>query len=121
MPTTLNHEQLRQAAQLMYEYLSSPSIVEGKSLAEYEADLDSKRVDVIESDLKPSINRYLNNEISLADFKTTIDSINKRNELWGFRGIKGQMFFNMIVNVADDLDECDAQIKAAINLPQSES
>jgi hypothetical protein len=121
MPTTLNHEQLRQAVQLMYEYLSSPSIVEGKSLAEYEADLDSKRVDVIESDLKPSINRYLNNEISLADFKTTIDSINKRNELWGFRGIKGQMFFNMIVNVADDLDECDAQIKAAINLPQSES
>jgi hypothetical protein len=49
-----------------------------------------------------------------------VDGINKRHENWGFKGIKGQMFFNMVVNVAHDAAECDQEIKAAIAVPSNE-
>ena len=39
----------------------------------------------------------------------------KRNgALWGFKGIKGRMFFDLVANVADDLDECDQELKATL-------
>jgi len=117
----LNQEQLAQALDVMRAYLAAPSSVEGKSLIEYESELDSQRVSVIENELKPAISSYLTSEITLAEFKTKVDSINKRKELWGFKGIKGQMFFNMVLNVADDLVECDNQIKSSIQLPASET
>ena len=56
----------------------------------------------------------------LREFKSKIDGLNKQHERWGFKGIKGQMFFNMVVNVANDPDECDQEIKAAIAVPTSE-
>jgi hypothetical protein len=49
-----------------------------------------------------------------------VDSINKRHNLWGFRGIKGQMFFNMLVNVADDQAELDQELKSVLVLPTSD-
>jgi hypothetical protein len=49
-------------------------------------------VSVIENELKPLTSNYLPGHITLAEFKTKVDGINKRNELWGFRGIKGQMW-----------------------------
>jgi len=58
--------------------------------------------------------------VALPAFKTKIDGINKRNDFWGFKGIKGQMFFNMMMNVAQDLDACDKHLKRAIVLPTSE-
>ncbi len=57
----------------------------------------------------------------MADFKTKVDGINKRNELWGFKGVKGQMFFNMVVKVADNATKCDQEIKAAIKAPTNEA
>ena len=35
-----------------------------------------------------------------------MDGINKRNSFWGFKVIKGQRFFNMVVNVADAPEFC---------------
>ncbi len=63
---------------------------------------------------------YLQDKVELSDFKSKVDGVNKRNELWGFKGIKGQMFFNMVVNVADDPDECDQEVKAALAVPANE-
>jgi hypothetical protein len=57
---------------------------------------------------------YLGAQLNLAEFKTKVDGINKRNAFWGFKGPKGQMFFNMVVSVADDRAKCDQEIKAAI-------
>jgi hypothetical protein len=120
MTIELNQEQLAQALDVMRAYLRAPSSIEGKSLIEYQSELDSQRVSVIENELQPVISSYLNNELALTEFKTKVDSINKRRELWGFSGIKGQMFFNMILKVADDLVECSNQISAGIRLPASE-
>lgn len=83
-------------------------------------DADQQRVSLIEGELAPLLSAYLSGGTVLAEFKSKVDGLNKRNELWGFKGIKGQMFFNMVVNVADDADECDQEVKAALAVPANE-
>ena len=75
---------------------------------------------VIENEIKPTLADYFAGRIPLPEFKSKVDGINKRNELWGFKGIKGQMFFNMVVNVADNPDECDQELKTALAAPANE-
>lgn len=120
MQISLNQEQLQQALEIMRAYFAAPPTAEGRTPAEADANLDSQRVSLIEGELKPLTTRYLSDQITLAEFKTKVDGINKRNQLWGFKGIKGQMFFNLILNVADDERECDQELKAAISLPTNE-
>jgi len=113
----LNEEQRERALAALHEYLQAPQVpdegVDG-------ADLDRHRAALIESELKPLIQSYFDRSSDLAGFKSKIDGLNKRNPFWGFKGIKGQMFFNMLVNVADDPQECDQEIKSAIALPANE-
>jgi hypothetical protein len=120
MPEKLTPEQIQRAVEVMQAYIGAPAIPDGGTLIEVEAELDRKRAEIIEQELKPLLHRYLAGESPLAEFKTKVDSINKQNEFWGFKGIKGQMFFNMVVNVADDLQECDQELKAAIAVPANE-
>lgn len=117
---SLNDHQKQRAIEVMREWLSARDDKSGTSAVQIGRDHDAKRIAVIEHEMKPQIQRFLNGSIPLAEFKTKVDGINKRNELWGFRGIKGQMFFNMVVNVADNLDECDQEIKAAIAVPDND-
>ncbi len=116
----LNEQQKQRAVEVMQEYLSAPTSGDGKTPVAESTELDERRVSLIEGDLKPLHAVYLNGDIALAEFKSKVDGLNKRNELWGFKGIKGQMFFNMVVNVADDADECDQELKAALAVPANE-
>lgn len=116
----LNEQQRKRALEAMEAYLSAPRDSEGKTPAEADAELDVKRVRLIEVELKPLLANYFADRIGLSEFKSKVDSANKRNELWGFQGIKGQMFFNMVVNVADDADECNAELKSALAIPANE-
>ena len=116
----LNEKQLHRAKEVMDEYLSAPADKDGLTPAEISGSGDKERVRLIEQELEPLLTKYLEGNTSLAEFKSKIDSINKRNRLWGFKGIKGQMFFNMVVNVADDIDECDQELKAAIAIPAND-
>jgi hypothetical protein len=121
MQVSLSQEQLRQAIEITHAYLIAPSKkVEGRTLIEDEAELDRQRMLLIENELKPLLSAYLSGQIILSEFKTKVDGINKRNELWGFKGIKGQMFFNLLVNVADDEKELDQELKTAIEAPATE-
>ena len=81
---------------------------------------DEKRVEVIGSTLRPLVDKYLRVRLNSIPSNTQIDSINKRNEYWGFKGIKGQMFFNMIVNIASDPEEIDQELKSALVVPGNE-
>ena len=110
----LNEQQRQRALVVLHEYLDAAQLVDE------DRDLDQKRATMIGSDLKPLVLSYLNGGIDMAEFKSRIDGLNKRNRFWGFKGIKGQMFFNMVVNVADDPEECDQEIKSAIALPANE-
>lgn len=120
----LNDSQKQRAVEIMQEYLAAPSKAEVKPSTETSKrsyPLDEERAKVIDEQLKPLLNNYLEGGVQLAEFKSTTDGINKRNSYWGFKGIKGQMFFNLIVKVATDLDECDQELKAVIKVPENET
>ena len=46
-------------------------------------------------ELKGYIEYFFRNKITIGEFKTSIDSFNKRNNYWGFTATKGQMFFKI--------------------------
>lgn len=48
------------------------------------------------------VTQFKNGDLTLGEFKTSIDSFNKRNNLWGFTAIKGQFFFNQLTKNLDD-------------------
>jgi len=58
-------------------------------------DIDGARLKAIE-DIKRLIHDFLNNDLTIQEFKTSLDGYNKRNNLWGFTAAKGQMFFNLV-------------------------
>jgi hypothetical protein len=116
----LTPDQLSHAVEVMREYLNAPPTPDGKTLSEASTELDKERAALIDSQLKPLVEGYLAGRVGLGEFKTKNDGINKRQNIWGFGGIKGQMFFNMVMNVAHDNAECDQEIKAAIAIPANE-
>lgn len=116
----LTSEQRNRAIEVMRQYLSAPPNPGGRTPLEDNLELDRNRAELIDRELKPLVEDYLAGLTALPEFKARVDGINKRNEYWGFKGIKGQMFFNMIVNVSGDPKECDQEIKTAIALPTSE-
>jgi hypothetical protein len=120
MPDLLSPEQQNRAIEAMREYLAAPPAANGRTPVQDDEELDKNRATLIESDLQPLVQSYLQSVTPLSDFKSKIDGINKRHTHWGFKGIKGQMFFNMVVNVANDLGECDQEIKASIALPAND-
>jgi hypothetical protein len=120
MSELLTPEQIQLAVEVMQAYLAAPANPEGGTPIQVQSARDRQRADIIERELKPLVNRYLLGEVPLTEFKTKVDGINKQKEFWGFKGIKGQIFFNMVVNVADDLQECDQELKAAIASPANE-
>lgn len=116
----LSPEQMARAVEVMKEYIQASPAADGKSPRQRSEEADKDRVELIDGQLKPLVDAYLAAKVPLDEFKSKIDGINKRHERWGFKGIKGQMFFNMVVNVAHDAAECDQEIKAAIVVPTSE-
>ena len=116
----LSEEQVRHAVRAMKAYLAAPRTANGPTRFEHYRQKDQMRASVIDSELMPLLREYLKGAGRLADFKSDVDSINKRNHLWGFKGPKGQMFFNMMVKVAKDEAECDREIKAAIRMPHND-
>jgi hypothetical protein len=121
----LTDQQKARAIEVMNEYLSaleSTEIAPSTEVKRRGFPLDQERAKVIEEKLRPLLKAYLTGEIALLEFKSQIDSINKRNRYWGFKGIKGQMFFNLITKVAEEnLKECDQEIKTALAVPENDT
>lgn len=116
----LSPEQQKRAVEALHEYLAAPAGPEGVTPEARSLARDGERRKLIEETLKPLVDSFLTGSLPLDEFKTQIDGLNKRNTHWGFKGIKGQMFFNQVVNVADDPDECSHEIRAAIAAPTSD-
>lgn len=110
----------RNPVEAMRLYLSAPTSDDGQTPVQRYEEVDKERAALIDGTLKPLVDDYLAGRVTLEDFKAKADGINKRHNRWGFKGIKGQMFFNLVVNVAGDAAECDKEIKAAIAAPPSE-
>lgn len=71
----------------------------------------------VAKDVASLIKDFLEGRIELDLFKTRVDGINKKSLLWGFRGIKGQMFFNQLCNAARDKVILAKKLREAISLP----
>ena len=124
----LTKEQKDRAVLLMQEYLAAKNPDDTTPL-QVQTERDQKRRELIKKSLQPLLAGYLAGSIPLAEFKSQIDSLNKANSLWGFRGFKGQMFFNILTNVAASfgdaneaasLNEYNAELKAALAIPPNE-
>ena len=90
----------------MREFLIGACRSDGQTPVQIGDPCDQGRIRLIEQDFKPLLADYLEDRIVLSDFKSKVDGINKRNSFWGFKVIKGQRFFNMVVNVADAPEFC---------------
>jgi hypothetical protein len=113
--------QVALATRLMQEYLAAgPDKDTGKSPVKESVALDEDRRQLIRHRLLPVVTSFLEGTMALEDFKPEIDRINKQHELWGFKGIKGQMFFNLAFNAAEDIGELTAELQAAIAVPETE-
>lgn len=81
--------------------------------------INENRIKAI-ADIKNIINTFLLDEIAIYEFKTNIDSYNKRNNLWGFTAVKGQMFFNQLVRNSDaNIDKLTALLKSTLLVPEN--
>lgn len=81
-------------------------------------DINSSRLEAIQY-LKKIIIQFQSDKINIYEFKTTIDSYNKRNNLWGFTATKGQMFFNQLVtNSESRIAELTELLKKCISCPE---
>lgn len=118
----LDETQTARAIKAMEAYLSATPDKNTKKTPEQEgAELDQRRRALIADRLMPVLIKFFDGSMSLTEFKPEIDRINKQNELWGFKGIKGQMFFNLIYNACLDESELTSELKSAMACPADES
>lgn len=79
---------------------------------------DARRLAIIE--LKKFIEDFQNGNSNIYEFKTNVDSYNKRNNLWGFTATKGQMFFNQLVkNNESNIESLTTLLKECISIPKT--
>lgn len=91
------------------------SYASGKEIPE----IDSKRIAAI-GDVMDIIIAFKVGDSDIHQFKTALDSYNKRNNLWGFTAIKGQMFFNQLVRTyADAENTLTKLLKEVISEPNT--
>lgn len=81
--------------------------------------IDELRTEAI-IEIKKIVLQFERNENNIYEFKTNIDSYNKRNNYWGFTATKGQMFFNQLVKNSDArIQQLTALLKSCISIPQN--
>jgi hypothetical protein len=116
---SLNEQQLKNALQVLSERRGAPDI----SWETHRQRVEMCKT-VAQHELRPLIDAYLTDRVTLTEFKSKVQSMNsRRDRLWGFKGPNGQLFFNLLVKAAEELAElleCDGEIKAALPAPPSD-
>ena len=115
----LGKEQKERIHQVWNEYIENGEKFINASQEFTNEELNQRRRDVI-PEVLGWLNRFLNGEVPLEEFKTANDGINKRNRLWGFQAINGQMFFNVLTknsNVGNSTDEFIELLKVSLPVP----
>lgn len=99
----ITEDKKQQIVSIWDEYIADNKTVLDTKGNAYD-NIDERRTEAIE-ELRMIVNDFLIGGIDLAEFKTDVDSFNKKNNLWGFTSIKGQMFFNLLAKTASEGDE----------------
>ena len=119
----LNTTQTERALQIWQRYLNEGERFINASQEYSHEELDQHRREVI-PEVMGWITQFANGEVPLEEFKTAVDGINKRHRLWGFKGVNGQMYFNMLTKkslAGDRLAELDGLLKMIFPVPSGET
>ena len=117
----MNEEQKNRAIQIWRKYCAEGVTLLNASKEYTQAELDQARTEAI-PEVLTILENYLSGETTLDEFKTQNDSVNKRHRLWGFQGINGQMFFNVLTKTSragGQADEFDSLLKHSLVVPTS--
>lgn len=117
----MNKETEGRALIVWKNYFNNGEIVKNVKQEYTSQQFKDLRIQVI-NDIQAILNNYFEGKIQLEEFKMAIDSINKRYPLWGFSGINGQMFFNVLTKTCISnnlLIELDDLLKQSLKIPQS--
>jgi len=117
----MNEEQKKRAIQIWQKYSVEGEHFINASQEYTQEALDQRRIEVIPEVLS-ALQTYLTGSFPLDEFKTLVDSINKRNRLWGFKGINGQMFFNILTKLSQSggkTKELETLLKKSLTCPAS--
>ena len=137
-PPPLSPDQRRRALEAWREYRAAPAIdkflgdrngdrTPGDTYVAQQADRDRRRVELIEDELAPLLAGFFAGTSDIAEFKSQFDGANKRRNLFGFSGMKGQMFFNMLYNAAErsaktaNVEEVSDELKLALPAPADDA
>jgi hypothetical protein len=116
---TLTNTQIEKALETWRDYIANCESFRNANKEMTPAEIDEERLKTI-PEIVSLIERYIDGEVGLEEFKSATDSVNKRHRLWGFQGINGQMFFNMLTKTSlqnNCMDEFDVELKKAIIAP----
>lgn len=111
-------DKIKQIHTIWDNYVSSDKRVVDTKGNEYD-NIDEARLNAI-VELKKFIEQFRSGAINIFEFKTNVDSFNKRNNLWGFTATKGQMFFNQLVkNSESDIEKLSGLLKGCLYIPSN--
>lgn len=111
----LTEQQKEIAIKLLQDFLKNPEVTNQGEKENFK-EFDKKRTKVL-LEVSKLLDSFLKDKIPLEEFKTKIDSLNKQNPYWGFRGINGQMFFNMVTKSAKNKSRLSDILKKVITAP----
>lgn len=77
------------------------------------------RDEVRREELFPLLNRFLDGDVTLEEFKPRNDGLNKQYPYWGFDGFNGQMHFNQMWNATPDQGELAEHLREMLAKPES--
>ena len=81
--------------------------------------IDDSRLYAIEV-VKIIIHNFMKGDFNIYDFKTSLDSYNKHNNLWGFTAKLGQMYFNQLIQANENtIEKLTNLLKEAITEPRN--
>jgi hypothetical protein len=81
--------------------------------------IDDSRLYAIEV-VKIIIHNFMKGDFNIHDFKTSLDSYNKHNNLWGFTAKLGQMYFNQLIQANEsNIEKLTTLLKDAITEPKN--
>jgi len=118
---TLSKSQIEKIQRVWEDYIAHGEKILNASKEYTQQELDQKRLEII-PEVLGWLHRFLKDEVALEEFKTVNDGINKRNRLWGFQAINGQMFFNVLAknsNAGERREEFIDLLKASLPAPDS--
>jgi len=113
----LSDKTKKQVIEIWDNYVGNDKAVHDKRGNEI-INIDESRLKAIE-EIKIIIKGFLKGDYNVYEFKTSLDSYNKRNNFWGFTATKGQMFFNQLTKTNEQsIEKLTTLLKETIIEPK---